>query len=33
MISYQNGESVFYQTYQNARNIVDLGVRRKAVLE
>ena len=30
MISYQNGESVFYQTYRNARNIVDLGARRQA---
>ena len=29
MISYQNSEPVFYQTYQNGRIIVDLGVRRK----
>ena len=30
MVSYQNSEPVFYQTYQNARNIVDLGGRRQA---
>ena len=29
MVSYQNSEPVFYQTYQNARITVDLGVRRK----
>jgi len=33
MVSYQNSEPVFYQTYQNARNIVDLGARRQAVPE
>ncbi len=30
MVSYQNSEPVFYQTYQNVRNIVDLGARRQA---
>ncbi len=30
MLSYQNTEPVFYQTYQNVRNIVDLGARRQA---
>ena len=30
MVSYQSNEPVYYQTYQNARNIVDLGARRQA---
>ncbi len=33
MVSYKNSEPVFYQTYQSARNIVDLGARRQAVPE
>ena len=33
MVSYKNNESVFYNTYQNARNIVDLGSRRRAAPE